>query len=27
VPDFGYVCWWEPNNTTTEIGAGIAYRF
>lgn len=23
----GYVCWWEPDNTTTEIGVGVAYKF
>lgn len=27
VPTFGYVCWWEPTNTTQEIGLGVAYRF
>jgi len=27
VPTFGYVCWWEPDNTTNEIGLGVAYRF
>jgi len=26
-PGFGYVCWWEPDNTTREIGIGVAYRF
>lgn len=23
----GFVCWWEPENTTQEIGVGVAYRF
>lgn len=27
VATVGYVCWWEPDNTTKELGVGIAYRF
>lgn len=27
VPGRGYVCWWEPDNTTREFGVGVAYRF
>ena len=27
VTGVGYVCWWEPDNTTEEVGVGVAYRF
>ncbi|MEK9725303.1 MAG: hypothetical protein VW405_17730 [Rhodospirillaceae bacterium] len=27
VANVGYVCWWEPENVTKEIGIGVAYKF